>query len=350
MFEIPEWPFFLGAPAAVGLIRSCPQDYFVEEIPKVHPEGQGSHLWLWIEKCSANTDWVARELAKALNCPQRDVGFAGLKDRHAITRQWFSVPVTPSIGEDLENVKIEGVKILESHEHGRKLKRGTLEGNRFNLRIRNFKGDIPKTGQRLGQIRTSGVPNYFGPQRFGHRGQNVEQGFRLLGQRARLKRNKKSIYLSAIRSFLFNHVLAERVQRGLWNTMIDGDLAMLEGTQSIFPCKIPDADIEDRCKRLDIHPTGPMPGEGGTRPTGAVAELEQAVLQAWPELIEVLIAQGVQGSRRALRLYPVDMEWGFKGTDMELSFVLPPGAYATTVLREILIVSEAQRISGQESN
>lgn len=315
----------------------------VEEIPRIHPEGEGGHLWLWVEKRSANTDWVAKELARATDCVPRDVGFAGLKDRHAVTRQWFSVPFSSTTQENLENTEIEGVRILESRQHTRKLKRGTLDGNRFQLKIRCFKGDTDQTIQRLEKIRTTGVPNYFGPQRFGFRGQNVEQGFRLLDRNARLQRNKRSIYLSAIRSFLFNQVLAERVRRGNWNTIIDGDLAMLDGTQSIFLCEKPDADIEDRARHLDIHPTGPMPGKNGTQPSGLAKEMEQAVLGNWPLLTKVLGAQRVQAGRRALRLYPARLDWSFDGDDLELTFTLPSGAYATTVLREILVFNEAER-------
>ena len=346
MFETPDWPYFLGAPQAEGNIRSAPEDFFVEEIPRVQPEGEGSHLWLWVEKRSANTDWVANEIARVAACAARDVGYAGLKDRHAITRQWFSVPVAQTTQEELENADIEGVKILESRLHTRKLKRGTLEGNRFQLKIRQFAGDTGQTDRRLQQIRASGVPNYFGPQRFGHGGQNVERGFQLLQKRARLARNKRSIYLSAIRSFLFNQVLAERVRRGDWNKIIGGDLAMLNGTQSIFPCDNPDSDIEDRVERLDIHPTGPMPGENGTQPTGSAAQLEREVLQNWPQLVDVLTAQRVRASRRALRLYPAGLEWDLKGDDLVLAFSLPPGTYATTVLREILGFSDAARSQG----
>jgi tRNA pseudouridine13 synthase len=178
VFEIPEWPYSLGEPRASGLIRSCVEDFVVEEIPRVLPEGEGGHLWLWVEKRSANTDWVAKELARVAACPARDVGFAGLKDRHAVTRQWFSVPAREVTPENLEKAEIEGVKILDSHNHTRKLKRGTLNGNRFHLKIREFTGDAIETVQRLERIRASGVPNYFGPQRFGYNGQNVEKGFR----------------------------------------------------------------------------------------------------------------------------------------------------------------------------
>jgi len=341
MFAIPEWPFSLGAPQAAGVIRQSPDDFVVEEIPRVQPSGSGSHLWLWVEKRAANTEWVARELARAAGCAQRDVGYAGLKDRHAVSRQWFSVPVAAETQEKLSNASIEDVSILGTRLHTRKLKRGTLDGNRFRLRIRHFTGDEVQTAQRLEKIRATGVPNYFGPQRFGNRGQNVGQGHRLLKDNARLPRHKKSIYLSAIRSFLFNQVLAERVRRGDWNRIIAGDLAMLDGTQSIFPCENPGTDIEDRVKRLDIHPTGPMPGKKGAWPTGIALAVEQAVLGEWPQLDEVLKAQRVQADRRSLRLYPAELEWTFGDGGLELSFMLPPGSYATTVLREILVFDDA---------
>ncbi len=346
MYEVNDWPYHLGEPQAEGAIRSYPRDFVVEEISRVQPEGKGSHLWVWVEKHSANTDWVAKELARVTDSVPRDVGYAGLKDRHAIARQWFSIPFSSTTRENLENAEIEGVKILESHQHTRKLKRGTLDGNRFLLRIRQFTGDKAQTISRLEQIRATGVPNYFGPQRFGHRGQNVEQGFKLLSKRARLPRNKKSIYLSAIRSYLFNQVLAERVRRGDWNKIIDGDLAMLDGTQSIFACEKSDSDIEDRVTRLDIHPTGPMPGENGTQTTGLAADVEQAVLNNWPQLTGLLTAQRVQASRRSLRLYPSGLEWDFNDGELELVFTLPPGTYATTILREVLVFSDAVPFRG----
>lgn len=343
MYEIPDWPCFLGEPEAEGLIRSFPEDFVVEEIPRVQPEGEGAHLWLWVEKRSANTDWVARALARLADCAPRDVGYSGLKDRHAIARQWFSVPFTETTLETLEHSEIEGVKILASCRHTRKLKRGTLDGNRFHLKIRQFRGDAAQTTLRLEKIRAIGVPNYFGPQRFGHRGQNVAQGIQLIQKNVRLLHNKRSIYLSAMRSFLFNHVLAERVRRGDWNTIIGGDLAMLDGTQSIFLCEKPDALIEDRVRSLDIHPTGPMPGENGTQPTGLAAEIEKTVLQNWPQITEILIAQRVKARRRALRLYPEGLEWSFDDGELALVFALPPGTYATTVLREILVFADAEQ-------
>jgi tRNA pseudouridine13 synthase len=265
------------------------------------------------------------------------VGYAGLKDRHAVTRQWFSVPIGEDTVAMIAAADIQDVSILTSSKHGRKLKRGTLDGNRFQLQIRQLQGDPGVLQERLARIRELGVPNYFGPQRFGHQGRNVVRGLDLLQKRARLARNKKSIYLSAIRSFLFNHVLAERVRHGNWNTILEGELAMLDGTHSVFPVENVDAEIEDRCTRLDIHPTGPMPGEDGTQPSGTVLKLEEEILQTWPELTGVLQAQRVQASRRALRLYPAELDWTIEGDRLELVFKLPPGAYATTLLREVLV-------------
>jgi len=341
MFDIPDWPYSLGKPETSGVIRSRPEDFMVDEIPRVTPSGEGGHLWLWVEKRSANTDWVAGQLAKVGGCRHRDVGYAGLKDRHAVTRQWFSVPVPKAGLEVFCDAGIDGVEVLESRLHHRKLKRGTLDGNRFRLVIRGLDRDAADLTQRLERVRAQGVPNYFGPQRFGRGGRNVEQGFRLLGSNARLPRNKKSIYLSAMRSFLFNQVLAQRVHAGNWNSMLDGELAMLDGTHSIFPCDLPDSDIEDRCSRHDIHPTGPLPGEGGDQPRGEVGALEQTILNQWEELADVLVSQRVQASRRALRLYPAGLKWSFETDVLHLSFVLPPGAYATIVLREILVFTEA---------
>lgn len=347
MLDIPDWPYFLGKPAARGQIRTSVEDFIVEEVTRVVPQGEGTHIWLWVEKQNANTDWVASQLAGAANCARRDVGYAGLKDRHAVTRQWFSLPAGESVLERIASANIEGVNILDSHLHTRKLKRGTLEGNRFELLVRQFNGDTAQTEQRLAQIQLKGVPNYFGPQRFGRNGMNVDRGFKLLSNNARLPRAKRSIYLSAMRSFLFNKVLAERVSNGSWNRIMEGEIAMLNGTHSIFECKKVDADIEDRCKRLDIHPTGPLPGEGGSFPLAGMMDFEQTVLQDFQELTGVLKAQRVKSGRRALRLYPADLQWEFAAGGLKLSFGLPAGAYATTVLREIMVVVDASNTTYQ---
>ena len=347
MIDLPDWPYVLGLPKGSGIIRSYPEDFRVEEIGRVEPEGEGSHLWLWVEKRSTNTDWVARELGKLAGCALRDVGYAGLKDRHAVTQQWFSVPISESSDVELKAPEHAEFSILKQRRHSKKLKRGTLNGNRFVLKIRDLKADKTDLQQRLDYVKHKGVPNFFGPQRFGHGGRNVQQGFELLSKRVRLPKNKRSIYLSAIRSYLFNQVLAERVRLNNWNTIISGELAMLNGTQSVFPCENPDAEIEERCNRHDIHPSGPLPGDGGTQPDASAWELEQRVLQAWPQLTELLSSQRLQASRRCLRLLPAEMTWSWQDQGLDLSFMLPPGAYATTVLKELVVVKEAPRNSAK---
>jgi tRNA pseudouridine13 synthase len=339
MLEIPSWPRYLGVPCARGLIRKELEDFQVEEIPRVQPAGEGSHGWLWVEKRDTNTDFVARHLARVAGCAQRDVGYAGLKDRRAVTRQWFSVPLSEPANENLASFHMEGVTILEQRLHTRKLKTGTLDGNRFRLLVRELQGDIEDIDKRLQAVKTHGVPNYFGPQRFGHGGRNVERGLSQLSRGARLPRNKKSLYLSALRSFLFNHVLAERVLDGTWNQVQTGELAMLDGTHSIFEVDSVDTEIEDRCKRHDIHPSGPLFGDPGSRPGEALAVMEERIMQQWAPVCEVLLSHRMKAARRALRLVPKKLVWQFDSDGLVLDFSLPPGAYATTVLREILDVT-----------
>ena len=271
---VPEWPRFLGYPRARGILRSRPEDFSVRELPLVEPSGEGSHLWLEVQKCGANTDWIAGQLARAAACHVRDVGYAGMKDRHAVTTQWFSLPAPAGIEPDWADWDIPGARVLQYARHGKKLKRGVLKGNRFEIVIRHLEGDLEDLGERLKQLASRGLPNYFGPQRFGHARTNALSGARWLTEGGRLPRARRSIYLSALRSLLFNHVLADRVRQGDWDRLLDGEVAMLDGTQSVFLCGLPAPDLERRCREFDIHPTGPMAGEGGVLPVREAANRE----------------------------------------------------------------------------
>ena len=367
-FTLPEWPYAFGKTPVKGILRSCPQDFEVEELSAVEPSGDGSHLWLWIEKTNANTDWVAKQLACVFNCPPRDVGYAGMKDRHAVTRQWFSLPWPVGKDKDVADPDIEGVQILHTVLHGKKIRRGVLRGNRFRIRIRQLHSGIqsavmeqaaavsadPPGGtdakdsavraeleQRLVQIKQRGVPNYFGPQRFGFGGNNVTRAVHWLQQGGRLPRSKRSIYLSALRSYLFNLVLAKRVEAEIWDSLLEGDLAMLDGTHSIFACEPLDESLVVRCREFDLHPTGPMPGRAGVPTLLVAAELEASVLADYQGLVDALDAFGVQAERRSLRLKVNDLAWQFTADDLLLEFSLPPGAYATIVIRELVDTMEA---------
>lgn len=326
----------MGPPVCHAVLRAKIEDFRVQEIPLVEPEGEGNHLWLEIEKRNANTDWVARQLAALAGVPGRDVGFAGLKDRRGVTTQWFSVGLQEAGDRDWEQWEIPDARILRAVPHPRKLKRGTLRGNRFRLVLRQLEGPLDELERRLVRAARQGVPNYFGPQRFGHGGRNVARGMHWLEHGGRLPRNKRSIYLSAVRSFLFNGVLSERIDLGNWNKMVDGDAAILDGSRSTFPCTMPDPELSRRCEEFDIHPSGPLPGGGEAAVTSDAAEIESGVLGSHESLIHKMNRAGIKAARRSLRLLPGGMEWKFDENSLVLKFELQPGAYATSVLRELV--------------
>jgi tRNA pseudouridine13 synthase len=318
------------------LLRADLEDFRVEELPLITPDGEGSHLWLEVEKRNANTDWVARQLAALAGVPARDVGFAGMKDRRGVTTQWFSIALQEAGDSDWENWEVPDAAILQAQRHGKKLKRGALRGNRFRIVVRKLEGQLDDLEDRLRRVAQRGVPNYFGPQRFGHAGRNVAKGVHWLEHGGRLPRNKKSIYLSSVRSFLFNRVVSRRVDLGNWNRIVDGDIASLEGSRSTFSCQMPDPELSRRCDEFDIHPSGPLPGGGEMQVAREAAEIEGSVLALYETLVESMARAGLKAARRALRLVPKGFEWEHAGGALILKFELAPGAYATSVLRELV--------------
>lgn len=335
---LPDWSRTLGRPRLSGRIRLQPEDFRVLEQPLVHPEGSGQHLWLEVEKVNANTEWVARQFSMASGAPARDVSFAGMKDRRAVTTQWFSIGLQEASDPDWEQWAIPGVTILQARRHGRKLKRGTLRGNRFRIVVRELDGSFEGLERRLRIIAEQGVPNYFGPQRFGHGGGNVELGLSWLLEGKAVPRHRRSIGLSAVRSFLFNEVLSARVVGGSWNRVTDGEVAVLDGSRSTFSCSMPDAELERRCIEFDIHPSGPLPGKEGPRALREAARVENGALERHVEVISALGQAGVRAARRSLRLLPRGMEWEWDDEKLVLRFELAPGGYATSVLRELVSV------------
>ncbi len=335
-FALPGWRHCLGDPEVSGEIRLRLEDFRVQEMPLIEPSGEGVHLWLEVEKSGANTNWVAEQLAAASGAALREVGFAGMKDRHGVTSQWFSVALQEARNSDWETWEIPDVSILQAHRHSRKLKRGALKGNRFRIVVRNLQGDRVNLEQRLAALKSRGAPNYFGPQRFGFNGNNIERGVRWLEKGGRLARNKRSIYISAVRSFLFNHILSQRVADESWDRILDGEIAMLNGSHSLFVCAMPDSKLSGRCAEFDIHPTGPLPGDGGMLPERQVAELEQTSLEMYAAVVDSLKRAGLKADRRALRVLPGNLEWALEDDVLTLAFDLPAGAYATGILRELV--------------
>jgi len=334
--SLPEWPYAYDGPSGRGDIKTVAEDFIVEEILPFTPEGSGEHVFLHIEKTGENTEYIARILARHAGVRQRDIGYAGLKDRHGRTKQWFSIWLPGQDGPDWPSLENDNLKILEISRHARKLKRGVLAGNRFELFIRNWQGDREVAERQLQTIQAQGFPNYFGEQRFGHQGRNLEKAIAMF-EGAKVKREQRSIYLSAARSFLFNLILAERVKTQTWNTAIPGDVMQLDASHSRFQTDILDATLTERLERCDIHPTGALFGKGDIAVQKEALLLENQVIAAQQRLTDGLLSAGVEADRRTLRVKPKNLIWQFQNhNSLHLSFELPAGSYATALLREIV--------------
>jgi len=334
-FSLPDWPYAFGGPSGTGYIKTEPEDFVVEEILSFEPEGSGEHIFLHIEKIGENTEYVARQLARYAGVRQRDVSYAGLKDRHGRTRQWFSVWLPSKDDPDWSVIETDQLKILQTVRHARKLKRGVLAGNRFTLLIRNWTGDQELAEKQLQQIKTQGFPNYFGPQRFGHHGQNIDRALAMFAG-AKVKREQRSLYLSAARSYLFNLILAQRVEQANWQRALSGDVFKLDGSNSSFTGDSNDASLPARVEQGDIHPTGIMWGRGGKVATAEAGAIENAVIAVNASMADGLLAFDLEADRRALRTLPRDLSWQWLDKQLKLSFALPAGSYATALLREII--------------
>lgn len=326
-----------GEPPVAGRLRSRPEDFRVEEMLGFEPTGEGEHAFLWVEKRGRNSDWVARELARFAGVRPVAVGYAGLKDRDAVTRQYFTVQLPGRASPDWENLGLDGVRVLEAARHHRKLQRGALRGNRFRITVRDLAGDPASLDGRLAGIGRAGVPNYFGPQRFGRGGDNLRQAERLFRKEAgRLPRHKRSIYLSAARSHLFNAVLARRVRENTWDRALEGEVYALDGSRACFGPEPASTELHRRLGELDIHPTGPLWGRGEPAVSGDCRVLEASVLEPFVLYRQGLEAFGLKQERRALRLRVGEPALSLDDDVATFSFTLPAGAYATVVLRELV--------------
>lgn len=337
-----------GAPALSARIRSAPEDFFVEELPAFEASGAGEHLLLTVEKRGMTTAYAAARIAAWAGVADSAIGIAGMKDRHAATRQRFSVWLPKKVAPDIAALHGDGLRVLDHTWHARKLPRGALAGNRFVLVLRDVAGGRAAIDARLQALAGQGVPNYFGEQRFGRGGGNVAQAVAMFAGR-RVKREERAMLLSAARSELFNRVLSTRVTAGSWNAALDGEVWMLDGSRSVFGPEPVTDELRARLDAFDIHPTGPLWGEGGLRSTGAARELELAALQGdtADRLRSGLERAGLKQERRALRLRPQDLAWEWPQTDaLQLRFALPPGGYATTLLRELGEITDSTSLGG----
>ena len=330
-------PTAWGAPCGEAVLKHTAEDFQVDEVLDIPLSGQGEHLWLWVEKRGLNTEEAARRLARAAGVPAKAISYAGLKDRQALTRQWFSLHLPGKADPDLAAAEGDELRILQRSRHSRKLQRGAHAANGFILRLTALQADREALERRLRQIAEGGVPNYFGLQRFGFDGGNLHEA-RHWAERQTLpeQRNRRSRVLSAARSYLFNRALALRVADGSWNRAQPGDLLAFTDSRSFFPAG--EAECADpRLAALDVHPTGPLFGAGELQSAGATQALEQGLQEEEACLVNWLAAAGLEQERRVLRLPIGGLAWHYPATDiLQLEFVLPAGCFATAVVRELV--------------
>lgn len=328
-----------GKPVVTGVLKASPEDFVVIEDLGYRPDGDGEQVLVRVRKKGCNTRFVAEALAKFAGVPARDVSFAGMKDRHAVTEQWFCLRVPGKTTPDFSAFALEGCEVLESARHRRKLRTGALQGNAFTLILRQIT-DRAAVEARLQQIAVAGVPNYFGEQRFGHQGNNLTLARRWAAGTIRIKeRNKRSFLLSAARSVLFNQVVSDRLaaQGGL-HTVMSGDALQLTGRGSWFVAEAREIEIlQDRVNNNELRITAPLPGSGEWGTKEAALDFEQRSLATEAELIALLERERVEAARRAMLVIPRDLRWDWSDDrTLRLDFWLPAGSFATSVVREIL--------------
>ena len=306
------------------------------------PSGAGPHHWFLVRKTGCTTAFVVRRLAERYAVRERDIGYSGLKDRHATATQWFSVPARPGSFEPEPAEIASGVRIVRAARDRRKLRRGVHAGNRFTIVVREVRGDLKAFAGRVHEVAREGVPSYFGSQRFGRGGGNVAAAARMLeGRAGRMSRLQRGLYFSTARSLLFNRVLHRRVQAREWNLWIPGDAIVIAGRRRALA---PDATPREGGTAKDwvatgrAHPTGPLWGLGSSdEVAGDAREREQCSFSGCEGWSEELEAAGIESARRALRVVPSDLDWkALADRRLEVRFSLPRGAYATAVMRELV--------------
>lgn len=324
-------------PVAQGKLKAQPEHFKVNEILGYELEGQGEHLMVRIRKTGENTSFVANELAKACGVKSKDVSWAGLKDRHAVTEQWLSVHLpkgeTPDFTQFLASYP--SIEILQTTRHNKKLRPGDLWGNQFEVTLSEV-NDVDDVLSRLETISQKGVPNYFGNQRFGRDGNNVEEARRWGRENVRTRnQNKRSLYLSAARSWIFNHIVSARIEQGDFNHFIEGDIALnndevLNVTQESL------SDFNAKLGNGELQITAALAGDNALPTQGEALTLEQPHLDAEPDLMALIRGNRMRHERRAIALYPKDLNWTVDGQNITLSFSLTSGNFATAIVRELM--------------
>jgi len=338
-----SWPKAYPEIAVSGQFRVLDEDFQVTELSNRVLKKEGPHLFLFVEKKGANTHWLARKIANHAHLDLKDVGYAGLKDRHGITRQWFSLPVKEKAADLSHLFAKDEFTLLSQGYYGVKLKRGALGGNSFRLVIKNIEGDKQALEQRLELIRQRGVPNYFGPQRFGNNFENLNQAQNMFefGKRPRNKQ-KGSMYISAARSYLFNEMLAKRIDLCNWDRPMEGEVFGFAGSLRGFSQENT-SEENKRWRENKIHPTCALWGKNESLSTSHLQSIEDSVACENKVFSDGLVSKGLKQERRASRMLIPDLFWMWQDGDLVLRFSLASGYFATSLLRELGDIQEYSR-------
>lgn len=342
-----EPPHLHGGPLGRAGFKTLPEDFIVEELLGFEPSGEGEHCLVWVEKRDLDSNTAGARLADALGLRRRLVSHCGLKDRHAVTRQWFSLHMPGQPSPEPAALESEGLRVLRVTRNTRKLRRGIHLGNRFTIRLRDPSFTADAAQERWQQIVAQGVPNYFGHQRFGHEGRNVEKALAMFrGEFMTGDRLLRGILLSAARSHLFNAVVAERMARGLWNKALPGEVYGFQDNGTLLLIHNQRGDEAQRFTDGKVEVTAPLWGSGELPTADEVRALELEVMAHFPEITAGLEAAGLRQERRVMRLHPIHPELvALESGDVQLSFDLPRGTYATTILRELAVLEEPEETS-----
>jgi tRNA pseudouridine13 synthase len=337
-----DLPYLHGGPLGRARFKAQPEDFVVEELLGFEPSGEGEHCLLWVEKRDLDSNTAGARLADALGLRRRLVSHCGLKDRHAVTRQWFSLHMPGQESPEPAALESEGLRVLRITRNTRKLRRGIHAGNRFTIRLREPDFDTTFAAERWLAISKQGVPNFFGSQRFGNEGRNVEKAEAMFrGEFTPGDRLLRGLLLSAARSHLFNAVVAGRMARGNWDRPLRGEVFGFPDNGTLL---LPENQRGDEVARLEkgiVELTAPLWGCGELQSVEEVRALEHELVAAFPQLTTGLEACGLRQERRVMRLLPLrPVLEVLENGDLTFQFDLPKGAYATTLLRELAVLAE----------
>ncbi|OUS30945.1 hypothetical protein A9Q99_05365 [Gammaproteobacteria bacterium 45_16_T64] len=332
-----------SAPNATAELKTRPEDFLVDEILGFEPSGEGEHLYLHVKARDYNTEYLLEHIARNLGVAKNSVVYSGQKDRYAVTTQWFSVHLPGNADIDVSVLENENVTILAAKRNLKKLRRGAHKGNKFTIRLKNIAGNQQDITAAIEDIQRRGFPNYFGPQRFGRDENNIATALASVAVgRSPKKRFQRSIVFSSLRSMLFNLSLSQRIEQGSWRQQLDGDVFALSGTESFFSPDTSTGEAEqeilERLSSGDIAIAGVLFGDGDIPQSKKALEVLAPILETHQNIVAFLIKQRVAVAVRPLSVLPKDFsfEWG-TNDELELSFTLPKGAFATSLLREFVV-------------